>query len=172
MDGRRFASAAALMTRLGPGLTSTTAAPAGHPDWYLNRHDMAKTRLALRDRYLGQNKIVLDALPEEGISHSFHDPSDREKIDRGLIRKTFVRHQSLVNDRSHSSACQGNAMELCSTRIMPATTECPQCGGTMRLRESKTTTHVPGNPSATVRVTREWVCPDCDYYEEVEEETR
>jgi len=133
---------------------------------------MTVTSLALRDRHLGHNEVIVDAFPKEGIPHPFDDPSDREKIDRGLIRKTFVRHQTLANDRSRSRACQGNEVELCSTRIMPATSECPQCGGTMRLRESKTTTHVPGNPSATVRVTREWVCPDCDYYEEVEEDTR
>jgi acetone carboxylase gamma subunit len=41
----------------------------------------------------------------------------------------------------------------------------------MRFREAQTAVRVPGNPNATVRVTREWVCPDCDYFEEVEEET-
>jgi ssDNA-binding Zn-finger/Zn-ribbon topoisomerase 1 len=51
---------------------------------------------------------------------------------------------------------------------MPATKECPLCTGTMRLRESQTTDRVPGNPSATTRTTREWVCPDCDYFEEAE----
>jgi hypothetical protein len=39
----------------------------------------------------------------------------------------------------------------------------------MKTRESKTVTRVPGNPSATARSTREWVCPDCDYFEEAEE---
>ena len=41
----------------------------------------------------------------------------------------------------------------------------------MRVREVKSTVQIPGNPSATTRVAREWVCPDCDYFEEVEEET-
>jgi len=66
-------------------------------------------------------------------------------------------------------ACQGNARVLPSTKIMPATKECPLCGGTMKLRENTTTVHVPGNPNATTRTTREWVCPDCDYFEEAEE---
>ena len=52
---------------------------------------------------------------------------------------------------------------------MPATKECPLCGGTMKLRENTTSVHVPGNPNATTRTTREWVCPDCDYFEEAEE---
>jgi ssDNA-binding Zn-finger/Zn-ribbon topoisomerase 1 len=66
-------------------------------------------------------------------------------------------------------ACQGSARVLPSTKIMPATKECPLCGSTMKLRENKTTVHVPGNPNATTRTTREWVCPDCDYFEEAEE---
>lgn len=54
---------------------------------------------------------------------------------------------------------------------MPDTMECPLCGGTMRLRHTESVVQIPGNPSATKRVAREWVCPDCDYFEEVEEET-
>jgi hypothetical protein len=45
------------------------------------------------------------------------------------------------------------------------------CGGTMRLRENERIVHVPGNPNATTCTSREWVCPDCDYFEDVEEET-
>jgi hypothetical protein len=52
---------------------------------------------------------------------------------------------------------------------VPETKECPQCGGTMRLRERKTVMHVPGNPADTIRVMWEWECPDCDYFEEAEE---
>jgi hypothetical protein len=52
---------------------------------------------------------------------------------------------------------------------MPATKECPLCGGTMKLHGNKTVIRVPGNPSATTRTTWEWVCPDCDYFEEAEE---
>jgi ssDNA-binding Zn-finger/Zn-ribbon topoisomerase 1 len=52
---------------------------------------------------------------------------------------------------------------------MPEIKECPLCGGTMKIRESKTVTRVPGNPNATTRSTWEWLCPDCDYFEEAEE---
>jgi hypothetical protein len=52
---------------------------------------------------------------------------------------------------------------------MPAK-ECPLCGGSMKLREQQSVVQVPGNPSATTRLTREWICPDCDYFEEAEEE--
>ena len=40
----------------------------------------------------------------------------------------------------------------------------------MTLKESETIVQIPGNPTPTARRTREWVCPDCDYFEDVEEE--
>ena len=48
--------------------------------------------------------------------------------------------------------------------------ECPLCGGTMRWRVRETVTPVPGNPRPLVRRSAEWTCPDCDYFEEAEEE--
>ncbi len=52
---------------------------------------------------------------------------------------------------------------------MPAK-ECPLCGGAMRLKRTETAVQIPGNPRATIRQLAEWVCPDCDYFEEAEEE--
>ena len=54
---------------------------------------------------------------------------------------------------------------------MPDVKECPLCNGTMRLRETQTVTHVPGNPKPTTQTTREWICPDCDYFEDADTET-
>jgi len=54
---------------------------------------------------------------------------------------------------------------------MPATRDCPLCGGTMKIKQTQTVTRVPGNPSASARITSEWVCSDCDYFEEAEEES-
>jgi len=50
-----------------------------------------------------------------------------------------------------------------------AAKECPLCGGTMKLKESTVTSHTPGNPQPTTRTVREWVCPDCDNFEEAGE---
>ena len=55
---------------------------------------------------------------------------------------------------------------------MPASRECPLCGGQMKLRERQSVVKVPGNPNASTRTSREWICPDCDYFEEAEEETK
>jgi YgiT-type zinc finger domain-containing protein len=54
---------------------------------------------------------------------------------------------------------------------MPMNRECPLCGGTMTVHESESVTRIPGNPNATLQVTKEWVCPDCEYFEEVDENT-
>jgi hypothetical protein len=40
----------------------------------------------------------------------------------------------------------------------------------MQLKETKTADHIPGNPNAKPRTVVEWVCPDCDYFEEAGEE--
>jgi transposase len=57
------------------------------------------------------------------------------------------------------------------TKIMPAPSrECPMCGGTMKLTEKDSVVLVPGNPLSTTRRSREWICPDCDYFEDAEEE--
>jgi hypothetical protein len=41
----------------------------------------------------------------------------------------------------------------------------------MQLRQRQSVVQIPGNPNATTRDTREWVCPDCDYFEEADEES-
>ena len=48
--------------------------------------------------------------------------------------------------------------------------ECPLCGETMRLHVREMSDHVPGTGQTTTRMVREWVCPECDYWEEAESE--
>jgi C4-type Zn-finger protein len=55
-------------------------------------------------------------------------------------------------------------------RNEPARKECPLCGESMSLKVSRNSAQVPGNPGATTRTVREWVCPECDYFEEAESE--
>ena len=57
---------------------------------------------------------------------------------------------------------------LLTTKSMPDAHECPLCGCTMRLKHAQHVVRVPGNPNDTTRRTAEWVCPDCDYFEEAE----
>jgi hypothetical protein len=46
--------------------------------------------------------------------------------------------------------------------------ECPMCGETMRLVTRERAQRLPGAPTARVKAAREWVCPECDYFEEAE----
>jgi ssDNA-binding Zn-finger/Zn-ribbon topoisomerase 1 len=51
---------------------------------------------------------------------------------------------------------------------MAESRECPLCGGTMRLKRTEVEMHIPGHAQSTRRPVTEWVCPDCDYFEEAE----
>ena len=46
--------------------------------------------------------------------------------------------------------------------------ECPMCGETMRLSIRELEERVGGTTLPTRRIAREWVCPECDYFEEAE----
>jgi C4-type Zn-finger protein len=46
--------------------------------------------------------------------------------------------------------------------------ECPLCGETMRLSVRELRDNIPGTGESAARVTREWICPECDYFEEAE----
>jgi YgiT-type zinc finger domain-containing protein len=46
--------------------------------------------------------------------------------------------------------------------------DCPMCGETMRLKEKEVTERLPGIPQTAVAKVREWVCPECDYFEDAE----
>jgi C4-type Zn-finger protein len=55
---------------------------------------------------------------------------------------------------------------------MADTKECPLCAETMRLKPRLLTDRVPGTGQTTTRQVSEWVCPECDYWEEAESEER
>jgi C4-type Zn-finger protein len=50
------------------------------------------------------------------------------------------------------------------------TKECPMCGDVMRVHISERVDKIPGTNQVVPRVSREWQCPECDYFEEVESE--
>jgi hypothetical protein len=53
--------------------------------------------------------------------------------------------------------------------FMAEARECPLCGGTMRLKRTETVVRIPGRAQTTTRPGAEWICPDCDYFEDAEE---
>jgi hypothetical protein len=46
--------------------------------------------------------------------------------------------------------------------------ECPMCGELMRLDVREVSEALPGVNRTVTRVRREWICPECDYFEEAE----
>jgi hypothetical protein len=40
------------------------------------------------------------------------------------------------------------------------------CGEPMRLDTIERREHVPGTTDPVSRLVREWICPECDYFEE------
>ncbi len=48
--------------------------------------------------------------------------------------------------------------------------ECPMCSEFMRLHPREQVSRIPGTTQHSVRHVLEWMCPECDYYEEAEGE--
>lgn len=46
--------------------------------------------------------------------------------------------------------------------------ECPLCGESMRLSVREVQDRVPGVSQPAPRMVREWICPECDYFEDAE----
>jgi predicted RNA-binding Zn-ribbon protein involved in translation (DUF1610 family) len=50
-----------------------------------------------------------------------------------------------------------------------AVKDCPMCGETMQLREREVVDRLPATGQTKTTKFVEWVCPECDYFEESEE---
>ena len=53
---------------------------------------------------------------------------------------------------------------------MVETKECPLCGETMRIKVREEVDRIPGQSQVVRREVREWICLDCDYFEEYDAE--
>ncbi len=54
--------------------------------------------------------------------------------------------------------------------VTDQTRECPMCGESMRIKDRDDVQIVPGTHQQIVRHVREWICPECDYFEEVDDD--
>lgn len=48
--------------------------------------------------------------------------------------------------------------------------ECPLCGGPMRLADRDEIDRIPGTSEVKRRTLTEWVCPECEHFEEADPE--
>jgi rubredoxin len=62
------------------------------------------------------------------------------------------------------------ALGFTRCEFMAGERDCPLCGTAMRLKEREDVVRIPGSPQLSSKQAREWVCPECDYFEEAEEE--
>jgi hypothetical protein len=53
---------------------------------------------------------------------------------------------------------------------VPEVKDCPMCGEPMRANVRELKEHIPGVPQPRTRIAREWVCSECDYFEEMLDE--
>jgi YgiT-type zinc finger domain-containing protein len=47
--------------------------------------------------------------------------------------------------------------------------DCPVCGERMRLQVREHVDRVPGTRETKSRQVREWVCPECDHFEDADD---
>ena len=52
----------------------------------------------------------------------------------------------------------------------PETKECPLCGEKMRRKDMELVVYIPGMSEPKRRRVSEWVCPECENFEEIEDE--
>ena len=49
--------------------------------------------------------------------------------------------------------------------------DCPLCGERMRLQTREQTDRIPGTSETRTKRISEWVCSECDYFEEAGDES-
>ncbi len=52
----------------------------------------------------------------------------------------------------------------------PITRECPICGETMRIEAREELWRLPGKPQLYKQTVREWICHECDNFEEANDD--
>jgi hypothetical protein len=50
------------------------------------------------------------------------------------------------------------------------TKECPLCSEIMRVHKTIHVTRIPGTTQQMTHEGHEWRCPECDYFEEIDDE--
>ena len=160
---------------------------------HVDGHRDTVKRFARRQVQLGGQLAAMIVIGgrDEACAHALDGPVQRRKIDRDLVVEPSVRARKrhrehafrgaavvtrangvvphrLSYDRVATAGCQGERRVLASRATMDQR-ECPVCGERMRLQTREQTDRVPGTREVKTKAVREWVCPECDHFEEVEE---
>jgi hypothetical protein len=193
MAAEGLAAAIAGVARVRPDFAPAAARHTHASNRHVERNGDTVKGFAWRQVQLGRElaaAIVIGRRNETG-AHAFDRTMQRRKIDRNLIVEPRVRARErhrehafrgstvvtwangvvphrLSYDRVATAGCQGKRRVLASRANMDQR-ECPVCGERMRLQTREQTDRVPGTREVKTKAVREWVCPECDHFEEVEE---
>jgi hypothetical protein len=138
------------------------------------------------DHVIDRGKVDRDFVGEALLGHTRRSHGVPRHGQRVMTEGARL-HENTLHDRSRVSRLSrrdtdgslrmnGGATSAATVpgfdrhEVMAGDRECPLCGTTMRLKESDDVVQIPGNPQLSSKRTREWVCPECDYFEEAEEE--
>jgi C4-type Zn-finger protein len=72
-----------------------------------------------------------------------------------------------VHRRANASRRRDSKLEIVAG-AQTMTKECPMCSEIMRVHSSEREEKIPGTTQIVRRQSREWRCPECDYFEDVE----
>jgi hypothetical protein len=188
---QRIACSPAREAGFGPGLAAAAAVRARRTQGHIERYDDATRRFASRYRHLRRQGVGLSLRAEKALAHAGHELTDAREIDGDFVgeavawrrsgaqcvpfsvrrkeSEVFAAHDSHRYDRSDVAACQGMGRDLRSSRIMPGHE------GLAATAEHNSSAYslyrTFRSPEASTNITTEWICPDCDYFEDVEEES-
>jgi hypothetical protein len=138
------------------------------------------------DDVIDRWKVDPDFIGEALFGHT-RSPNGVPHQGQRMMAEGARSHENTLHDRSRVSrlsrrGTDGSLRMTSVTAFAPAVfgvtrrgymageRDCPLCGTAMRLKESDNVVRIPGNPQLSSKRTREWVCPECDYFEEAEEE--
>jgi hypothetical protein len=139
------------------------------PDRQLDRHECACGRLppVHGEHRRDQRRRVGGA---GNTAHRFRDGARRRKIDGDFVDERTAEGPVVGRQRMHRCAMRGQSSWQHVGRTIyharMAAKECPMCGEFMRLVTRESIEHVPGLPRPVTHCHTEWVCPECDYFEE------
>src|SRR4051794_22050837 len=109
------------------------------------------------------------AAPRQRVGeHTFRLPAVVARTNREILHDT----RTIGAGSSLVKAAEPAADELSRRKTSVSITnkmepkECPMCGEHMRLQTRDETSRVPGSRETRTKQITEWVCPECDYFEE------
>ena len=194
MSEERVARTVAGGTELRPRLAASTAGLTHSTDVKIQRHDRSGKRIEGRQGNLGRHRARLLVRSEKGIAHPVHHGPHGRKVDGDLIGEPVESRRQSPDAAGGRSlfvleSTGGFTAHVClaplgtigtTSQLVKASSrcydpvfamqpkECPVCGESMHLVDRELSDRVPGTSEWKKRKISEWVCPECEHFEEAD----